>query len=422
MSEKSRAKGNLKSALDALNVRMPLKLNVKAPAFEAPKPVSETRISQDLHADPEPTPHQFVTHSPVVEESGSMLNPVQNEQGSKRTGSKLDPVERHSSPSSRSTSPFTPVPHELLRGTCRFADPLDFMIYLHLFTYSWGFSRETASMSQGQLESFTGAARNTVRRSLERLTKEGWLKMVEDYECARMSRRWKVSAPENHRKSRGSNSDPVQNEPGSQLTPPRSKLNPLTGSKMNPYKERDPKEKSKNSLSTNSKKICEYFDSVLAPKKRESEQKAYLELKSSFTDSQIELCLSHLEIQGTPGTKATCHSPMAFLGQAMLEVLRSAEQESSKKWLLNTRKLNEEAERRMQRETEIRDAKEWAMKERKFLEAFPDFNRQDEVLSELCRDLPFRPQSEIGRKLAIAKWWKGQEECIRRDDLDALDK
>jgi hypothetical protein len=206
------------------------------------------------------------------------------------------------------------------------------------------------------------------------------------------------------------------------LTPPRSKLNPLTGSKMNPYKERDPKEKSKNSLSTNSKKICEYFDSVLAPKKRESEQKAYLELKSSFTDSQIELCLSHLEIQGTPGTKATCHSPMAFLGQAMLEVLRSAEQESSKKWLLNTRKLNEEAERRMQRETEIRDAKEWAMKERKFLEAFPDFNRQDEVLSELCRDLPFRPQSEIGRKLAIAKWWKGQEECIRRDDLDALDK
>jgi len=436
------SKVDLKAAMTALNVKTPLKLNVKAPTFQAPK----ASIGPGVHGTSHDSTPAITPSSPPLssnlEESGSKLNTVQNEQGPNLTLSKIDPVQSEPGPNQtgsilnpveesatqrkRSTSPFTPVPHELLRGERQFTDPLDFMIYLHLYSYSWGFSRETASMSQAQLERFTGSARNTVRRSLERLIQQGWVKMVEEYECARMSRRWKVVSPENHGSKRetengrktGSKLDPVQNGPGLNLTPTRSNLNPLTGSKMNPYIERDPKEKSKNSLSVGSEKISEYLDSVLAPKKRESEKRAYLDLKSNFTDEQIELSLSHLQMRGTPGTQEPCHSPMAFLGRAMTEVLRSAEQELAKRQTEEDRRFNHEAQNRAQQEIEDQEKREWQKKERAFVQAFPSQDAQKSVVSEFCFGMPFPANSLAGRSFAIGKWWDALSEHERKQIRD----
>lgn len=71
-----------------------------------------------------------------------------------------------------------------------FHEPGDFMSYLHVLTYSQGFGRDTVSMSQGQLERFNGAVRNTVRKSIERLIAQGWIEYIEEFEASRTSRKF----------------------------------------------------------------------------------------------------------------------------------------------------------------------------------------------------------------------------------------
>mgnify|MGYP000470228514 CR=1 FL=1 len=121
-------------------------------------------------------------------ETDSAPDTVDPEPRQKRTVSRMDTVGagRGQERSVRPAGAFTAVTHDLLRGEAKFREPLDFMVYMHLYTYSYGFGRQTADMSQSQLERFTAASKNTIKRSLERLVKDGWIKMVEDFECARI--------------------------------------------------------------------------------------------------------------------------------------------------------------------------------------------------------------------------------------------
>jgi hypothetical protein len=173
----------------------------------------------------------------------SVNDAVQDEVCEKRTVSKSNtgPNEQTAT-KSRVAGGFTAVPHSLLRGEAKFRDPIDFMVYMHLFTYSHGFNRQTADMSQSQLERFSGVAKNTIKRSLDRLAKDGWIKMVEDYESARMSRKWRVFTPEERRggpkggkKSTGSSADPDLGEQGPTQTVDLSNLDAQTVSRVDPY-------------------------------------------------------------------------------------------------------------------------------------------------------------------------------------------
>jgi hypothetical protein len=334
------------------------------------------------------------------------MNPVQNEPDQISTGATSNPAQREFV--SKSRSPYTQVPHELLRGFGNFSDPMDFMVYLHLYSYSWGFSRETASMSQGQLEQFTGAARNTVRRSIERLIKQGWIKMVEEYECARMSRKWKVIPPEQNKKRSGSISNPVQTEPSPDLPEGGSNMNPVTGSKKNPYKERDFKEKSKNSLSGASVKIKEYLESIQAYRKRETERGAYLGLKQSFSDAQIERCLQFLRNNGA-GKNEVCHSPMAYLASAIEEVLQKAE--SADLLAKNTieREKAEIAARLAKEESEQCERKESEEREKAFLNQYKNLEEQKEAIAKYSIEmLGLNPNGQAARSVAILNWWNSK--------------
>ena len=108
---------------------------------------------------------------------------------------------------------------------------------------------------------FTGTSKNRVKRSLERLTKQGWIKVEEEFEPGQLKRKWRVYSPD-ERPERGggvgkrksndpspkpsreadrertpSKTDPVQNGPGPDQTPSLSRVDPLTGSNVNPLKE-----------------------------------------------------------------------------------------------------------------------------------------------------------------------------------------
>ena len=209
---------------------------------------------------------QLTPLSSILGQSLSTANSVQNEQGLSQTVSRVNTVHAEqdapptlstatvSNADSMQTEPcekrtvstadtvpegFTKVPHSLLRGEAKFSEPLDFMVYMHLYTYSLGFGRRDAHMSQAQLERFTGAAKNTIKRCLDRLASQGWIKCIEEYECARMSRKWRVLTPEDRsghprpgRKRTGSATDRVQSEPCSSRIGSLSAVDTQTVSKI----------------------------------------------------------------------------------------------------------------------------------------------------------------------------------------------
>ncbi|MCC7443115.1 MAG: helix-turn-helix domain-containing protein, partial [Bdellovibrionales bacterium] len=255
---------------------------------------------------------------------------------------------------------FTAVPHELLRKEGWFREPLDFMVYMTLFSYSHGFGRPTADMSQSQLERFTGAAKNTIKRSLERLTKDGWIKLVEEYEHARVSRKWRVFRPEDRRgprpgrhveegESRGNTVRPVQSP---ERIPSLSKADTLTVSNVDPYIDISPKEKSKNSLSpfeprrSNEGRIQTapatresalpgelkaYLDSLRPARKRQSEYNALTELAVEFKHEDLVAALAWVRKHGLPGSGDPAHSPLAFLAAGgITRVMGVAREERSK--------------------------------------------------------------------------------------------
>lgn len=339
--------------------------------------------------------------------TGATIDPVINEPREKRRGSRVDPVHAESSVG------FTKVPHALLRGECRFSEPLDFMVYLHLFTYSHGFGRREADMSQAQLGKFTGAAKNTIKRSLDRLEAEGWIKCIQEFECARISRRWMVFAPEDRSGKPGrkgkktvSNTDTVHNVPSPLVTESGSTADPLTGSKIAPYKERDPKEKSKNSLSPQVPALRDYFVNLKPFRKRESEWSAYQGLRIDYGEEQIAVCFEYLRNRGISNTGTRCHSPMGFLAKAMGQVLTEAQGALAKRMRIEAavRADSDVAARRVAEEDV--SEREAQIREHAFKAAFPDSVGQNAILAQYIDRFPMLGRDgPVFRKLAIATWW-----------------
>jgi hypothetical protein len=62
-------------------------------------------------------------------------------------------------------------------------------------------------------------------------------------------------------------------------------------------------------------------------------------------------------------------------------------------------------------ETQTREAAEWALKERAFVEAIPEEEQQNEVITKLLGNLPIRPNSRVGRTMGIGLWWDRRSEA-----------
>ena len=357
-------------------------------------------------------------------ETGSEFHPVKNSPGEKRTGSKFDPV------TAEGAKGFTRVPNALLRMEKPFSEPIDFMVYLHMFTYSHGFGRDTASMSQAQLERYTGATRNTVRKSIERLTGEGWIECVEEFEASRISRKWRVRTiqvpkSDDLQPRTGSKFDPVKNSPGENFNLTGLKINPVTGSKFHPFIESSSIEKTKNSLSrvharepdaverelseAGEGALKSYFESeTLAPRKKQAELLAYRELRTSFSQEQIQIALEYLLERGLPRTGEVCHSPMAFLGKAMSEVLALAELEAEKRNDARARADRAQAAEKARVSAEAEEERLALEREQAFMRAFPTEEAQSQAIAHYGAPYAMLGRgSMLMRKLAIAAWAGG---------------
>jgi hypothetical protein len=176
----------------------------------------------------------------------------------------------------------------------------------------------------------------------------------------------------------------------------------------------------KNSLSELPEKLREYFDKLKPAKKRESEWKAFQELKKDYSAVDIVDCLALLQERGIGAGDAAqpCHSPMAFLSKAMSETLQVVSAERDKAKNRAEREKREAEIKRQQVEADAREVEEWAAKEIAFKKAFPSEEGQHEALSDLLRNLPFKATTQAGRIFGIGRWWDGLNEYERGELME----
>ena len=321
------------------------------------------------------------------------------------------------------------MPHDLLRGEVKFRDPLDFMVYLHLFSYSYGFNRSTASMSQAQLERFTGAAKNTIKRSLERLAEDGWIKMLEDFEHARMSRKWRVFLPEDRHGPRpgrrGSNSDTVKSGQNQKQTASLSKSDTVTVSKMDPYKERIHKEKSENSLSlvkqnseVNKRKpmgeSCRNASRITSNRSSRNVNDGakmgcvFGTPAGLWARRHWRYCVTWLLESGLPGSAEPCHSPMAFLASGgIARVFAVVQEDRAKRERAEARESQAIEQERRRRQEEAREAEEAAEREEAFRREFPTVEAEAQAMVQYGASFPtLDPTGALLRNLAIMAWYR----------------
>ncbi|MBI3535258.1 MAG: hypothetical protein HY072_07215 [Deltaproteobacteria bacterium] len=250
------SKLELKKVLDELELKKPMRLMQGNPRFQEPAvPISELVApdpalplsgSKLLNLEETGIKMDRVENGPGLKQTGSKIDPVQNEPCPKSTGSKKDPVAPVGNSATGETDVvpsknrlplifhigvlkprdhYTAIPNRLLRDVSAFDDPNDFMIYLRMFSLSFGFGRNTCDMGMAELLAFTRLGKNAIRRSLERLITQGWIKKVNDFEAGQVPRKWRIFTP----CEKGLTSEPL----ASNLQGPKS-----TGSKMDPVQKR----------------------------------------------------------------------------------------------------------------------------------------------------------------------------------------
>ncbi|MBI3544901.1 MAG: replication protein [Deltaproteobacteria bacterium] len=164
----------------------------------------------------------------------------------------------------------------------------------------------------------------------------------------------------------------------------------------------------KISLSSLSEPLREYFSNLKPRQKREAEFGAFEDLRLDFTEEQIAQCLHHLAKNGTPGSGAACHSPMAYLAKAIAQVLPlvAASKERQRQADTRNQQLAEEARKR-QEEADLEE-REAVEREHLFVSTYPAPEKQAEIIAQYASQFPFlNRNSGVLRGLAIAAWASG---------------
>lgn len=389
--------------------------------------MADLKISEPLR------PHEFtlpkITQDQFLTQSNS--DPVKVSQGQNLAESK--PARVNSRPSQNLTScldsvdpvqsHYTKVPHYLLRRA-HFKDPLCFMIYMHMYSLSYGFSKNHCDVSLMQMVKFTGAVKNTVKRALENLLRDGHIRIAEEHSPHKHSRRYEVifiegdhptKKPQDqiptesnidpvpvaeNTKRTGANFHRVEIEPSQNLIASGSKLDPATGSKSDPLKE------IYKNIKELSPELKIYFESLPAGKRR-AEEKALEGLAQNYSLEKIQCASLHLKKHGEPRTGNPVHSPMAFLSFAINEVLHLVEKQRAQE--TQKQSLQIAVSKEALAKAEAHEAI-IGIAVRKFHEVISDPELRKSILQPILEKQPFSRflPKEVAEKEAILEWHKKQ--------------
>lgn len=460
------SKSDLKAAMESLQVKKPLKLQGRQPQFKAPVPIEEpTPVSLETQVGPEtkvdastpvPIQTQVDLPTPVVlstqvatEPQAPAATPVTvptpvPEATLAPTATpvvaqtKVQPTERDIPPLSAGgqdssvtleaqATPnlhkgYTRIPNSFVMRMVE-GDLLrsEMQVLLLIARFTISYNKRHAPLSKAVLERKTGLRGPAVLQAISDLLAKGLIEKIpgDQYRPNMLglafADEWDFFPNERHRSLEGA-SVATATQVSRATSAPVAGAAPAGVSGATHFKERETIE-NKNSLSDLPENLLDYFAELKPAKKRESEWRAFQGLRAEYSAADIADCLAFVHERGirSGDNNQPCHSPMAFLSKAIAEVMPEIEV-----W----RRKNQERVERERRETEARhktaeneahEAAEWAMKERAFAKALPGEDRQREVLAELLRNLPFRPDTQAGRNMAVGRWWQSLNEYERQE-------
>ncbi|MBI3555741.1 MAG: replication protein [Deltaproteobacteria bacterium] len=465
------SKSDLKAAMDSLEVKKPLRLPAQAPAFRAPPaPTSQgEKKSVDINISTalsttqdafESKDQQKISNDSVLSDSKtSVQNSSQVQNKSRGSDANLDEqstkdqeelsdiaksldenpspdlnaslmVPRASQPrrateQDRAVTEATSVKSRLSTGYTRVPNSIlmeivsgdlsrnEIKLLLLIARMTISFNRAMVPLSKGVIERMTGIQGRAVLDAVQTLEKSGFVRKIPgDHNTPN---RLGLICDDMFSKA----SDEKRSQDASM---PKDGMNavdqkpPVRLGEISPYK-KDSSEtidlRKKISLSNLSEPLRDYFSNLKPRRKRETEYQAFESLEADFTQEQISLSLRFLIQTGTPGTGEQCHSPMAYLARAIVNILPLASSQVEKERLRKIQSHAKADKERRENEEAIREEKESAVREKAFQDAFPTSEQQAEKIAQFRERFPMLlPNSSILRKLAIGAWWELLEKTL----------
>lgn len=153
--------------------------------------------------------------------------------------------------------------------------------------------------------------------------------------------------------------------------------------------------------------LANYFSDLAPKQKREREQKYFKELTNQFEIVQVDRALEFLQRNGALEDGASVHSPMAYLSLSIRDVLAKVKTEDETQERRRRSERQQQLEQEEKARNDAREAEEAQRRELTFCGVFPNPERQEEVIREMCKKHQFglKPEGKIARCLAIQSWW-----------------
>lgn len=288
-----------------------------------------------------------------------------------------------------------------------------FKIFLWMSMLAWRFrdSKGELRASVGYISRGVGISRASVSRNLSSLENARLISVVAvDY---RLGNLWKVVDLAAVREL--PQDEHPETEHAQVAAPPASKQrgsipNLKQGHSQIEHEFKIPQstKTSHNTREIVSEKLKAYFRDMKPFRKREIETARYWELRTDFEESEIESAVEWLRAHGTLDGEKPCFLPISYLAVSMTEVLARVRSELQKASSRLEREVYESEISKQRAEQEAEETYEWLRKETQFKRMFPEIERQNDVIKELCEGSPFQATSPAGRAYAVGKWWRKQ--------------
>ena len=313
------------------------------------------------------------------------------------------------------------IPHKIYEFVHKAVDTkVELLVFNCLLRYTLGFQRATCQASQSFISRWTGIAVPNVRKALKSLIDRRFIRRLEEGTISHDSAIYELPivtaylAYDQSRKLGAAFKKPSeikkrsdQRDLGS--SPPQIRDQNDRRSEIDSISKKEIENKNRNKTLSPElpSSLQNYFSDELPIQKREREWKAFESLKGQFTVEQIERAVVFVRKHGALEDKLPVHSPMAYLALCIGEVLKRAQDEDE---ILKRRQAMDQRqalESQVRQNEEARNADEFRRKEQAFCRVFPDAQRQEAFVQEICgrEQFGWKPQGQIARSIAIQTWW-----------------
>ncbi len=411
----AKSDSELKRAIAGLNIKKPYDLRFQGkPSFKLPQNEGPHFVQPQTEGTQFRDPDFEATHLQETQIQAPQLETVPSLEALE--------VETEKLPKGYFKLAHSTFAHAKLRALTGDA----FRVFLWMSSRAWRFETSNGCLraSVSYISILAGVSESSVSRSLALLKREDLIELKElNFKKGNL---WKVcslayfSSPEPESMSCGETIVPRSEVPQSghpriesEAAPVRGYQSPILreqpiqieGEVRTPKNLPNPSQHSHFGVPIFDPALKTYIASIKAPAKFRSESEALRMLLKSYSESELVDAFRHLCTQGIPGSGERSYSPMAFLTQAIDQVLEQIQIVRTRDRTKAQKQSNAELRAKSQLEREALEEAEFRAKQEAFNRNFPSPEAQDAIISQYKTKLSGVPLSgEALRSIVVSAW------------------